>query len=107
MEENLYTAVEDRIDIVNADGAYAQTLARANLIPFTLVAATTRTGLLTNPMRRASGIPRGSTTTAPRSWRASWRARGCWVCRSRTMPRRGGALGARRASPTGCCVPGA
>ncbi|MCA9577004.1 MAG: Holliday junction branch migration DNA helicase RuvB, partial [Myxococcales bacterium] len=45
-----------RIDIVNGDGAYAQTLS-LNLNPFTLVAATTRTGLLTNPMRTRFGYP--------------------------------------------------
>lgn len=50
VEENLYSAVEDfRIDIVNGDGPYAQTL-QLPLSPFTLVGATTRTGLLTNPM---------------------------------------------------------
>ena len=50
VEENLYTAVEDfRIDIVNGDGPYAQTL-QLPVQPFTLVGATTRTGLLTNPM---------------------------------------------------------
>ena len=55
VEENLYTAVEDfRIDIVNGDGAYAQTL-QLPLSPFTLVGATTRTGLLTNPMRSRFG----------------------------------------------------
>ena len=55
VEENLYTAVEDfRIDIVNGDGPYAQTL-QLPLHPFTLVGATTRTGLLTNPMRSRFG----------------------------------------------------
>ena len=55
VEENLYTAVEDfRIDIVNGDGPYAQTL-QLPLSPFTLVGATTRTGLLTNPMRSRFG----------------------------------------------------
>ncbi len=50
VEENLYTAVEDfRIDIVNGEGPYAQVI-QLPLHPFTLVAATTRTGLLTNPM---------------------------------------------------------
>lgn len=50
VEENLYTAVEDfRIDIVQGDGPYAQTLSLP-LHPFTLAGATTRTGLLTNPM---------------------------------------------------------
>jgi len=55
VEENLYTAVEDfRIDIVNGDGPYAQTL-QLPLVPFTLIGATTRTGLLTNPMRSRFG----------------------------------------------------
>lgn len=55
VEENLYSAVEDfRIDIVQGDGAYAQTLSLP-LHPFTLVGATTRTGLLTNPMRTRFG----------------------------------------------------
>lgn len=55
IEENLYTAVEDfHIDIVNGEGPYAQIL-KLPLHPFTLVAATTRTGLLTNPMRSRFG----------------------------------------------------
>jgi Holliday junction DNA helicase RuvB len=55
VEENLYTAVEDfRMDIVNGDGPYAQTL-QLPLAPFTLIGATTRTGLLTNPMRSRFG----------------------------------------------------
>ncbi len=50
VEENLYTAVEDfRIDVVHGDGPYAATL-QLPLRPFTLVGATTRTGLLTRPM---------------------------------------------------------
>ena len=50
VEENLYTAVEDyRIDIVHGDGPYAASL-QLPLQPFTLVGATTRTGLLTSPM---------------------------------------------------------
>lgn len=55
VEENLYTAVEDfKMDIVNGDGPYAQTL-QLPLQPFTLIGATTRTGLLTNPMRSRFG----------------------------------------------------
>ena len=55
VEENLYSAVEDfRMDIVQGDGPYAQTLSLP-LHPFTLVGATTRTGLLTNPMRTRFG----------------------------------------------------
>ena len=56
VEENLYTAVEDfRIDIVQGDGPYASTL-QLPLSPFTLVGATTRTGLLTSPMLSRFGI---------------------------------------------------
>jgi Holliday junction DNA helicase RuvB len=50
VEENLYTAIEDfRIEVVTGDGPYAQSL-HLPLRPFTLVAATTRTGLLTAPL---------------------------------------------------------
>jgi holliday junction DNA helicase RuvB len=50
VEENLYTAMEDyRIDVVHGEGPYASTLSLP-LAPFTLVAATTRTGLLTAPL---------------------------------------------------------
>jgi Holliday junction DNA helicase RuvB len=56
VEENLYAAVEDfRIDIVQGDGPYAMTL-QLPLKPFTLVGATTRTGLLTSPMLSRFGI---------------------------------------------------
>ncbi len=56
VEENLYTAVEDfRIDVVQGDGPYATTL-QLPLRPFTLVGATTRTGLLTSPMLSRFGI---------------------------------------------------
>jgi Holliday junction DNA helicase RuvB len=56
VEENLYTAVEDfRIDIVQGDGPYAATL-QLPINPFTLIGATTRTGLLTNPMLSRFGI---------------------------------------------------
>jgi holliday junction DNA helicase RuvB len=50
VEENLYTAIEDfRIDIVHGEGAYAASI-QLPLNPFTLVGATTRTGLLTGPL---------------------------------------------------------
>ncbi|MCS6799215.1 MAG: Holliday junction branch migration DNA helicase RuvB [Myxococcota bacterium] len=50
VEENLYAAIEDfRLDIVHGDGPYASSL-RLPLAPFTLVGATTRTGLLTSPL---------------------------------------------------------
>lgn len=50
VEENLYSAIEDfRVDIVHGEGPYAASL-QLPVQPFTLVAATTRTGLLTSPL---------------------------------------------------------
>jgi Holliday junction DNA helicase RuvB len=50
VEENLYPAMEDfRIDIVTGEGAYASSITLP-LRPFTVVGATTRTGLLTGPL---------------------------------------------------------
>ncbi|HEY4116344.1 MAG TPA: Holliday junction branch migration DNA helicase RuvB [Byssovorax sp.] len=50
VEESLYPAIEGfQIDIMTGDGPYATTIQLA-LKPFTLVAATTRTGLLTAPL---------------------------------------------------------
>ncbi|HET8752049.1 MAG TPA: Holliday junction branch migration DNA helicase RuvB [Gaiellaceae bacterium] len=55
-EEILYPALEDfRLDIVMGQGAAARTLT-LDLPPFTLVGATTRTGLLTSPLRDRFGI---------------------------------------------------
>jgi Holliday junction DNA helicase RuvB len=55
-EEILYPALEDfRIDIVMGEGAAARTLT-LDLPPFTLVGATTRTGLLTTPLRDRFGF---------------------------------------------------
>jgi Holliday junction DNA helicase RuvB len=56
VEENLYTAMEDyRIDVVHGDGPMASTL-QIPISPFTLVGATTRTGLLTGPLLSRFGI---------------------------------------------------
>ncbi|MBK8252763.1 MAG: Holliday junction branch migration DNA helicase RuvB [Polyangiaceae bacterium] len=50
VEESLYPAIESfRIDIMTGDGPYATTI-QLPLKPFTLVGATTRTGLLTAPL---------------------------------------------------------
>jgi Holliday junction DNA helicase RuvB len=55
-EEILYPALEDfRLDIVMGQGAGARTLT-LDLPPFTLVGATTRTGLLTSPLRDRFGM---------------------------------------------------
>ncbi len=56
VEETLYPAMEDyRIDVVVGRGPSAQTL-RLDLAPFTLVAATTRAGALSHPLRERFGI---------------------------------------------------
>jgi Holliday junction DNA helicase RuvB len=50
VEESLYPAIEDfKIDITTGDGPYAATY-ELPIVPFTLVGATTRTGLLTAPL---------------------------------------------------------
>ncbi len=55
-EEILYPALEDfRLDIVVGQGPAARTLT-LDLPPFTLVGATTRTGLLTTPLRDRFGM---------------------------------------------------
>jgi Holliday junction DNA helicase RuvB len=56
VEEYLYSAMEDyRIDIMIETGPNARSV-QINLNPFTLVGATTRSGLLTAPMRARFGI---------------------------------------------------
>jgi Holliday junction DNA helicase RuvB len=56
IEEILYPALEDfRLDIVVGQGPAARTLT-IDLPPFTLVGATTRTGLLTTPLRDRFGM---------------------------------------------------
>jgi Holliday junction DNA helicase RuvB len=56
IEEILYPALEDfRLDIIVGQGAAARTLT-LDLPPFTLVGATTRTGLLTTPLRDRFGM---------------------------------------------------
>ncbi|HOP31069.1 MAG TPA: Holliday junction branch migration DNA helicase RuvB [Spirochaetota bacterium] len=57
IEEILYPAMEDRsIDIIIGQGVGAKSI-KLNLAPFTLVGATTRTGLLTSALRDRFGIP--------------------------------------------------
>lgn len=51
VEEILYPALEDfKIDVILGEGPNAQSL-RIDLPPFTLIGATTRTGLLSSPLR--------------------------------------------------------
>ena len=56
VEEYLYSAMEDfKIDIILDKGPNADSI-RLDITPFTLVGATTRSGLLTSPMRSRFGM---------------------------------------------------
>lgn len=57
VEEMLYSAMEDyKLDLMIGEGPAARSV-RIDLPPFTLVGATTRLGLLSNPLRDRFGIP--------------------------------------------------
>ena len=57
IEEVLYSAMEDfQLDIIIGEGPSARSV-RIDLQPFTLVGATTRSGLLSTPLRERFGIP--------------------------------------------------
>jgi Holliday junction DNA helicase RuvB len=57
VEEILYPAMEDfQLDLVIGQGPAARSV-RIDLPPFTLVGATTRSGLITTPLRERFGIP--------------------------------------------------
>jgi Holliday junction DNA helicase RuvB len=57
VEEILYPAMEDfQLDLIIGEGPAARSV-QIDLPPFTLVGATTRSGLITNPLRERFGIP--------------------------------------------------
>lgn len=57
VEEILYPAMEDfQLDLIIGEGPAARSV-KIDLPPFTLVGATTRLGLITNPLRDRFGIP--------------------------------------------------
>ena len=57
VEEILYPAMEDfELDLIIGEGPAARSV-KIDLPPFTLVAATTRSGLITTPLRERFGIP--------------------------------------------------
>ncbi len=57
VEEVLYPAMEDfQLDLIIGEGPSARSI-RIDLPPFTLVGATTRSGLITRPLRERFGIP--------------------------------------------------
>ncbi len=108
VEEILYPALEDfQIDIMIGEGPAARSV-KLDLPPFTLVGATTRAGMLTNPLRDRFGIVAAARVLHRARIRpaSSPARRGC--CRSpsnRTVRSRSrGARAARRGSSTGCCA---
>ncbi len=57
VEEILYPAMEDfQLDLIIGEGPSARSV-RIDLPPFTLIGATTRSGLITSPLRERFGIP--------------------------------------------------
>ncbi len=57
VEEILYPAIEDyKLDLIIGEGPAARSV-RIDLPPFTLIGATTRSGLITTPLRERFGIP--------------------------------------------------
>ncbi|MGB9153241.1 MAG: Holliday junction branch migration DNA helicase RuvB, partial [Alphaproteobacteria bacterium] len=57
VEEILYPAMEDfQLDLMIGEGPAARSV-RIDLPPFTLIGATTRSGLITRPLRERFGIP--------------------------------------------------
>jgi holliday junction DNA helicase RuvB len=57
IEEILYPAMEDfQLDLIIGEGPGARSL-RIDVAPFTLIGATTRSGLITRPLRERFGIP--------------------------------------------------
>jgi Mg-chelatase subunit ChlI len=107
VEEILYPAMEDfQLDLIIGEGPAARSV-RIDLARFTLIGATTRTGLLTNPLRDRFGIPvRLDFYTRRGAARSSCAAR---ACSATAMTEDGareiaGARAARRASPGGCCA---
>ena len=108
VEEILYPALEDyQIDIMIGEGPAARSI-KLDLQPFTLVGATTRAGMLTNPLRDRFGIvARLEFYSAEELARIVRRSAGLLERADRRRGRASrsrAARAARRASPTGCCA---
>ena len=108
VEEILYPAMEDfQLDLIIGEGPAARSV-KIDLAKFTLVGATTRAGLLTNPLRDRFGIPvRLNFYTEEELERIV--TRGARVLEHRhdrrtARTRSRGARAARRASPAACCA---
>ena len=107
VEEFLYSAMEDfSVDFVLEKGAHARTI-KFPLKRFTLVGATTRSGMLTPPLRDRFGFHYHLDFYSPKSWRRLSSGPPPFLkLKSSPMPplRSRTVLGERRASPTGFCV---
>ena len=108
VEEILYPALEDyQIDIMIGEGPAARSI-KLDLQPFTLVGATTRAGMLTNPLRDRFGIVARLEFYTARGAGAHRQSLGASAVgadrRGRRRSRSRGARAAHRASPTGCCA---
>ena len=108
VEEILYPALEDfQIDIMIGEGPAARSV-KLDLPPFTLVGATTRAGMLTNPLRDRFGIVARLEFYNAEELTRIVRALGRAARRSPSTPtaraRSPAARAARRASPTACCA---
>ena len=108
VEEILYPALEDfQIDIMIGEGPAARSV-KLDLPPFTLVGATTRAGMLTNPLRDRFGIVARLEFYNADELTRIVAALGSAARASRSTPtaraRSRAARAARRASPTACCA---
>jgi Holliday junction DNA helicase RuvB len=107
VEEILYPALEDyQIDIMIGEGPAARSI-KLDLQPFTLVGATTRAGMLTNPLRDRFGIvARLEFYTPEELARIVKRSAGLLNAPmdERAALRLPAARAARRALPTACCA---
>jgi len=105
VEEYLYSAMEDyRIDIMIDSGPSARSI-QINLNPFTLIGATTRSGLLTAPLLSRLPSNRGWNTipAIPCTKSSCVRQLSCKpILRTRRQVRLQAAAGAPRVSPTAC-----
>ena len=108
VEEILYPAMEDyQLDLIIGEGPAARSV-KIDLAKFTLVAATTRLGLLTTPLRDRFGIPVRLNFYTVEELELIVR-RGARILahaarRRRRAARSPAARAARRASPAGCCA---
>ena len=106
VEEILYPAMEDfELDLVIGEGPSARSV-KIQLAPFTLVGATTRSGLITTPLRDRFGIPvrlnfYNADELLPIVERGA-RVLGFRPDARRRARNRRAARAARRASPGGC-----